>query len=348
MRFLLIRHAETVWNSEGRYQGRSDTPLSERGKLQAGLLAESLKGMPIDIIYTSPLSRAYDTARALAAGRQAGITADGRLSELDFGKWDGLTRDELKSSFGNDFLNCRREPFFYPMPGEGSLAHAKLRVDAAVQDIKSRYGASEKTVAVVTHGGILKLIIFSLLDMSCRFYRCLELDNASVTIIDVLKDRTMFRLLNDSHHLTPLEHARSLNGDLPPAGTASVLSINHIAINVSDLGKSENFYSRILGLKKSGFIDMGDHTLTYFDLTNQTRLELIHYLTHTDAASVRETSRDIYRHFCIETDNINLIYEACRKNNVSVRKKPSYIDALKCVTMLITDPNNVEIEIIQK
>lgn len=128
----------------------------------------------------------------------------------------------------------------------------------------------------------------------------------------------------------------------------TVLAIDHITINVDDLKKTEEFYSKILGLEKNGFVNMGDHTLTYFRLTDETRLELIQYLTPGICADVSETDRRIYRHFCIQTDDLDAFDRTCRANNVKIRKGPSYVEKLKCRTMLIIDPNNVEIEIIQK
>ena len=128
----------------------------------------------------------------------------------------------------------------------------------------------------------------------------------------------------------------------------NILSIDHITINVSDLEKTKAFYSDILKLKEAGFLDMGDHTLTYFQLTENCRLELIHYLTEVKTAHVSETDLNIYRHSCLETDDLNQVYQDCLEHQVFIRKEPSYIEKLSCSTMLIVDPNGVELEIIQK
>ena len=128
----------------------------------------------------------------------------------------------------------------------------------------------------------------------------------------------------------------------------NILSIDHITINVSDLEKTKAFYSDILKLKEAGFLDMGDHTLTYFQLTENCRLELIHYLTEVKTAHVSETDLNIYRHFCLETDDLNQVYQDCLEHQVFIRKEPSYIEKLSCSTMLSVDPNGVELEIIQK
>ena len=127
-----------------------------------------------------------------------------------------------------------------------------------------------------------------------------------------------------------------------------ITGLDHITINVKDLAQSEKFYTDVLLLEKTGFIDMGDHTLTYFQLPQGVRLELIDYTDKAAAEDIRETDTGIYRHFCLVTDSLSELYDSCKEKGVFVRKTPSYVEKLKAHTMLITDPNGVEIEIIQK
>ena len=127
-----------------------------------------------------------------------------------------------------------------------------------------------------------------------------------------------------------------------------ISGLDHITINVKDLARSEHFYTDVLQLKKAGFIDMGDHTLTYFALPQGVRLELIDYGDKRAARDIRETDTGIYRHFCLVTDSLSELYDSCKEKGVFVRKSPSYVAKLQAHTMLITDPNGVEIEIIQK
>ncbi len=204
MRFILIRHGETAWNATGQYQGLADIPLSEHGRAQAEALGKRFENIHVDEIYASPLQRAYDTARAIADRKGLPIHVSEGLKELDFGEWDGLTREQLTEKFGAAYTSYRIEPFHYPMSGEGTLNKAKLRVGAAIEDIKEEYRHTGKTIVVVAHGGILKLVIFHLMDMTSRLYRCIELDNTSLTVIDVEEERCVLRVLNDAHHLETL------------------------------------------------------------------------------------------------------------------------------------------------
>ena len=127
-----------------------------------------------------------------------------------------------------------------------------------------------------------------------------------------------------------------------------ITGLDHITINVKDLTQSEKFYTDVLRLEKTDLIDMGDHTLTYFPLPQGVRLELIDYTDKAAAENIRETDTGIYRHFCLVTDDLSELYHICRERGIFVRKAPSYVEKLKAHTMLITDPNGVEIEIIQK
>ena len=201
MRFIFVRHGETEWNVTGRYQGQTDVPLSEKVRAQAEALGKRFADIHVDEVYSSPLKRAYDTARAIAEPKGLPIHKVDGIKELNFGEWDGLTKEQLTEQFGEAFVKYRIEPFHYPMAGEGTLNRAKLRVGAALEDIKEEFRHTDKTIVVVAHGGILKLAIFYLLDISSRLYRCIELDNTSLTIIDVEEDRCILRVLNDAHHL---------------------------------------------------------------------------------------------------------------------------------------------------
>ena len=123
-----------------------------------------------------------------------------------------------------------------------------------------------------------------------------------------------------------------------------IVGLNHITINVADLQKSREFYRIVLGLQESGFVDMGDHTLTYFDLPQNVRLELIDYTGKAAKKDMRETDIGMYRHFCLETDDLEELRKICLEKGVFIRKEPSYVEKLACSTMLVTDPNGVEIK----
>jgi broad specificity phosphatase PhoE len=138
---LLVRHGETDWNAERRWQGHADVPLNARGHAQAQTLAEQLAAQPVDAIYASDLSRARDTAAAVAARLGVEVVVDPDLREIDVGPIEGLTAEEAR-----DFEGWQGEP---------KEAHAE-RVLRAVRRIAERHPGER--VLVVTHGGSLRRV----------------------------------------------------------------------------------------------------------------------------------------------------------------------------------------------
>lgn len=127
-----------------------------------------------------------------------------------------------------------------------------------------------------------------------------------------------------------------------------ITGLDHITVNVRDLDRSKAFYGDVLGLKEAGSVHMGDHTLTYYELPQGVRLELIDYEAKEEPKDIKETDTGTYRHFCLVAEQLDEVYGTCREKGVYVRKAPSYVEQLGCSTMLVTNPNGVEIEIIQR
>src|SRR5213076_218915 len=96
---LLARHGETDWNREGRWQGWADPPLNAAGRAQAHELAEQLRSVPFDAVYSSDLRRAHETAEIVAAPHAVPVVADLGLREIDVGSWSGLTRSAIEERF---------------------------------------------------------------------------------------------------------------------------------------------------------------------------------------------------------------------------------------------------------
>ena len=138
---LLVRHGETDWNAERRWQGHADVPLNARGLEQARGLAEQLAAEPVDAIYSSDLSRARDTATVVGERLGVDVLVDVDLREIDVGPIEGLSAVEAGSFVG--------------WQGEPIEAHAE-RVLRAVQRIADRHPGQR--VLVVTHGGSLRRV----------------------------------------------------------------------------------------------------------------------------------------------------------------------------------------------
>ena len=100
---LLVRHGETDWNRENRFQGRADPPLNQAGREQAHELAARLEDEPLTAVFTSPLQRAAETAEIVAAPRRLRIVPEPGLLEIDVGSWSGLTRAEIEHRFPDGY-----------------------------------------------------------------------------------------------------------------------------------------------------------------------------------------------------------------------------------------------------
>ena len=203
-RFYLIRHGETGWNKAGRYQGRTNIDLNAEGREQARLLGERFRFLPLDALYVSPLNRAVETANEVA--RTTGITpvTDEHFIEINFGEWEGHTIEELSEKFGSAYTDFFKDPFDHPVPGEGSFQNAMDRAIEGFNILAKRHQG--QNVAIISHGGLLRVMLVGLLEMGDAFYRKTWMTNTSVTMLDVMPDgRKLLMTLNDKAHLEMAE-----------------------------------------------------------------------------------------------------------------------------------------------
>lgn len=156
MNLLLIRHGETAWNAEHRIQGRLDVPLSTTGVWQTGRLAERLAGEAIDAVIASDLARAWMTGAPLADARGLTMVPDARLRERAFGIFEGKTLDEIAAEHPDELAAWRLRDVDWRIPGGESGAEFIDRVLVALHEIAAAYVG--RTVAVVTHGGVLDVV----------------------------------------------------------------------------------------------------------------------------------------------------------------------------------------------
>jgi broad specificity phosphatase PhoE len=152
----LIRHGQTDWNIEGRWQGHADVPLNNRGREQAAQIASSLAGVGLKAIYSSDLIRASDTAEALASTTGLTVRYDKRLREIHQGEWQGLLVTEIQARYGEQFHRRRENPLTVAPPGGETVLQVRERVVSAVEDIGRKHPFER--VALVSHGFALAVI----------------------------------------------------------------------------------------------------------------------------------------------------------------------------------------------
>jgi len=156
-RIIAIRHGETAWNVDTRIQGQLDVPLNDTGRWQAQRLARALAARePIDVVYTSDLLRAWETARAVSETTGAPVVTDEGLRERGFGVFQGKTFAEIEAALPEESLRWRkRDPFWAPEGGE-SLTTMRRRVVETLHTLASRHAGEQ--IVLVAHGGVLDLL----------------------------------------------------------------------------------------------------------------------------------------------------------------------------------------------
>lgn len=165
MRVLLVRHGETPWNAEGRYQGQTDIPLSPVGEEQARKLGARLADATIARAVASPLSRAFRTAQlALGPVREAMLTTDAGLLEIGHGAWEGKLAGEIAAEDGQRFKAWRNAPDTVRMPGAGgeSLQQVLDRAWPAFTWACAGLDA-DQTVLIVAHDAVNRVLLCRIL-----------------------------------------------------------------------------------------------------------------------------------------------------------------------------------------
>jgi broad specificity phosphatase PhoE len=167
---LLARHGQSDWNAAGRWQGHADRPLSERGREQARELAARLAEFTLDAIYSSDLERARATAEAVAEAQGLEVVTVPALREVDVGSWQGLTRDDARERFPEDFRRWQAGSVGW-RDGE-TYVEMSERVVGAVRAIAERHPGGR--ILVVAHGGPIRAIHAAALGLDVETYRRLR------------------------------------------------------------------------------------------------------------------------------------------------------------------------------
>lgn len=200
LRIYLVRHGVTIWNSEGRLQGHTDVPLSEEGRTQAALIGTRLSDTPITAIWSSDMSRARDTAEAIAAGHNIQVRTTPLLRERMMGTWEGLTKEEIRATGGEPLLTAyRQDSVANRPPGAEEMQDVWNRLSSVAREIRETY--ADGTVVVVGHGGTLRVILCDALGANINNLRRLWLDNASLSLVECDGDKWWVRMVNDTCHL---------------------------------------------------------------------------------------------------------------------------------------------------
>lgn len=206
-RLFVIRHGESTWNAEHRFQGQADSPLSALGQWQAGRAAEALAAAPLVAVYSSPLRRALETARMIAAPHRTQVISLLELMEVHGGVWQGMTAAEIEEAYPEVLEGWRANSPTAVPPGGETLEEAAARGLRAVERIVAAH--PQDHVAVVTHGGIGQLILKGLLGSAPLGRGRFFLSNGSISLIEYHGEVAWLLRVNDTRHLDRAPEAGS-------------------------------------------------------------------------------------------------------------------------------------------
>jgi broad specificity phosphatase PhoE len=197
---LLVRHGETAWNAEHRWQGHYDAALSSRGWEQAQALAARIALAQPGALYSSDLPRASETAEQIARATGLEPAYDPRWREVDVGEWVGLTPDEVQARFPAGFARWLAGDTGWEH-GESYLAMAERGLEAARELVRAHEG-DPAPIVCVTHGGVIRSLVMRVLGMPPTARRLLATGpTGTITAVDATAPVWRLRSYNDAGHL---------------------------------------------------------------------------------------------------------------------------------------------------
>lgn len=194
-----IRHGETKWNTIGKIQGWKDSRLTDLGIKQANKAAEYLnkyESTNIDIIYSSDLSRAYDTAEIINNKLKLDIIESELLRENSFGIWEGKTKEDILEFDSKGYENWLRIPEESSIEDGETLDELRKRVKKFLDSI-----VDYENILIVSHSVTIKMLILVLLNMDNKHFKNLSMNNTGISKIEVKDYNTVLKYYNSTTHL---------------------------------------------------------------------------------------------------------------------------------------------------
>jgi broad specificity phosphatase PhoE len=196
---LLIRHGETAWNRGKIFRGVYDIPLNENGRAQAHYLSHALASRQIDVAYTSPLSRARETAQIVLAPHGLEAVVHEGLMDFDYGQWTGLEDDEVARRWPEEHARWVIAPHEVRVPGGDTLQEVFGRSFRAVEEITQ--GHNGQTVALFAHRVVNKLLVLRMLTLGLDRFPFIRQDNCCVSEFECMGKGYVMVYSNDTSHI---------------------------------------------------------------------------------------------------------------------------------------------------
>jgi broad specificity phosphatase PhoE len=202
----LIRHGQTAWNKEEIFRGRTDVPLDEIGLKQAELAGQYFRTMEIHRIYSSTLSRAWETAQKIAQFLNLKVQPLEGILDMSFGKWEGQSHGDIQKYDSEIYRQWREEPHLVRLPGGESLDDVKVRAMAALEEVIQKH--SGKTLILVSHRVVCKVLICAILGLDNSHFWQITQDTTAINLIQHREGKYILSLMNETCHLKALKEER--------------------------------------------------------------------------------------------------------------------------------------------
>ena len=196
---ILVRHGRTPWNKDKIFRGTVDIPLDEVGKQEASLAGEWLKGETIQDAYASPLSRAMDTARAIAQHHGVPVQELPGLIDINYGDWQGVPLAEVKVKYVDLYRQWETAPQTVRFPNGETLDEVRARALAAVDEVMTLN--PDKTILLAAHRAVNKVLISAFLGIDNSHYWRIGQDTTAINRFAGVGNTWHIQLVNDTCHL---------------------------------------------------------------------------------------------------------------------------------------------------
>ncbi|MFH2130635.1 MAG: histidine phosphatase family protein [bacterium] len=201
-KIIVIRHGETQWNIEGRWQGHEDSPLTKKGLRQAEAVAHSLSDFRISVIYSSDLGRAFHTATIIAETTGKTVIPDVRLRERHLGVFQGLTRPEMREQLPAEFEKYQNSDPDLVIPGGESARQRYDRSILCFNEIAETHLG--ETIVIVSHGGVINGLFRYVIGLPLEAPRMFKLWNAGINAFSYSNRTWELHTFGDINHLSRL------------------------------------------------------------------------------------------------------------------------------------------------
>ncbi len=202
----LVRHGQTAWNKEEIFRGRTDVSLDETGLKQAELAGGYFKGIEIHRIYSSPLSRAWQTAQKIAQFQNLKVEPLEGIVDMSFGNWEGHPHEEIREMDSKTYRQWVELPHQVRLPGGESLDDVRARAMSALEEVIQK--CLEKTLVLVSHRVVCKVLICAILGLDNSHFWQIAQDTTAINLIQHKNGKYILSLMNEICHLKPLQRER--------------------------------------------------------------------------------------------------------------------------------------------